>query len=56
MKPMFIKIPGRNVVIMEDPINFDRIVKVVIDSMEDLDNIIEQCRDIKLKLLEEVQE
>ena len=48
----YINVPGHDVLIMEDPMSFNRTIKIVVDSMETLDNIIEQCRDIKLKLLE----
>lgn len=48
-----INVPGKDVVISEDPMTFDRQVRIVVDSMEVLDNIIEQCRDIKLKCMEE---
>ena len=47
-----INIPRRNVVITEDPLNFNPTVKIAITDMETLDNIIEQCRNIKLNLLE----
>ena len=56
MLTVFINVPGRDVIISEDPLSFDRQVKIIINSMEVLDNIIEQCRDIKLKLIEEKEE
>lgn len=50
MKPVIITIP-RSVEIEQNPIDFNLRIKLY--SMSALDNIIEQCRDIKLKMMEE---
>ena len=47
----YIRLNRRDVIIMENPATFELGIKLM--SEEALDNIIEQCRDIKLKLLEE---
>ena len=49
----YITVPGKDVFVMENPMNFGREIKISINSIEDLDALIEQCRDLKLKLLEE---
>lgn len=49
----YIKIPRNDVVVLENPMSFELCIRVL--SIEALDNIIEQCRDIKLKLIGGVQ-
>lgn len=49
---MYIKLPF-NAEIQHNPVDFG--FRVVIHSLDDLDDIIKQCRDIKLIRLGEVQ-
>ena len=46
----YIRIPSGDVIVVETPET--RELRIKITSMTTLDSIIEQCRDIKLKLLE----
>ena len=48
-----IYIPRDEVLFLENPISFSTCIQVL--SEEALDSIIEQCRDIKLKLIEEAK-
>lgn len=48
----YITIRSNQVVMMENPMTCEKEFKIPINSMEELDRVIAQCRDIKLKLLE----
>lgn len=50
----YIKIPKEHAILLENPMDSSLAIRVT--TMEALDDLIDQCRDLKLKWLEEVKE